>query len=64
MWISGTDLPEELVSALIDDKLVVFAGAGVSMNPPSNLPGFRNLACQIAREAGVAEPAENEPIDW
>lgn len=34
MWISGTDLPEELVSALIDDKLVVFAGAGVSMNPP------------------------------
>jgi hypothetical protein len=40
-------LPPDLERARAADDLVVFAGAGVSMGPPANLPGFQNLARQI-----------------
>lgn len=49
-----------VLDALRDDKLVVFAGAGVSMGPPSNLASFWQLASDIARSTGLA-PAE--PLD-
>jgi hypothetical protein len=62
MWINDdVDVPESLVSAQRDGRLVIFAGAGVSMGPPSNLPGFSNLAKLIA--AGVLTPAKNEAFD-
>jgi hypothetical protein len=62
MWINDdVDIPEALFAAQRDGRLVVFAGAGVSLAPPSNLPGFADLAKQIA--AGVLEPAENEAFD-
>ena len=32
-----------ILDALRDDRLVVFAGAGVSMGPPSNLASFWEL---------------------
>ena len=41
MRIGGVDFPEPLLNALRDGRLVVFAGAGVSMGPPACLPGFR-----------------------
>ena len=47
--IGGIDWPEPLIDALNEDRLVVFAGAGVSMGEPSNLPDFEGLADQIAR---------------
>ncbi len=38
------DIPEELIKAQKDGELVIFAGAGVSIDPPSNLPNFNKLA--------------------
>ena len=49
-----------IFDALRDDKLVVFAGAGVSMAPPSNLVSFKDLTSKIAQGTG-AEPTE--PLD-
>jgi hypothetical protein len=49
-----------ILDALRDDKLAVFAGAGVSMGPPSNLSSFWKLTCDIAQGTGLA-PAE--PLD-
>lgn len=49
MKIAGVDFPERLLSALRDGRLVVFAGAGVSMGPPAGLPDFKGLASSVAR---------------
>lgn len=49
-----------ILDALRDDRLVIFAGAGVSMGPPSNLPSFWNLASDIAKGTGVAP---SNPLD-
>lgn len=45
---SDVDLPVELIDAQRRGDLVVFAGAGVSMGAPSNLPSFGRLADEIA----------------
>lgn len=42
------NFPEALVQAQRDDNLVIFAGAGVSVDAPSSLPLFDELARQIA----------------
>ena len=52
MRIAGVNFPEPLLSALRDGRLVVFAGAGVSMGPPAKLPSFRRLAEQVAEGTG------------
>ena len=52
MKIGGVDFPEPLLNALRDGKLVVFAGAGVSMGAPANLPSFHCLAKQVAERTG------------
>ncbi len=54
------DIPQELLDAQSDGNLVVFAGAGVSMGEPSNLPSFEDLAKQIAYPNARSK---NEPID-
>lgn len=41
---------KDILDAIQDDKLVVFAGAGVSMGIPANLPSFENLAREIATD--------------
>jgi hypothetical protein len=58
MRIGQIDVPEPLLEAQRSGNLVVFAGAGVSMSPPSNYPNFDRLAVQIA--AGSALPRERE----
>ena len=58
----GIRFPEPVRSALRNDELVVFAGAGVSMGAPANLPDFRSLACEIAHGTGEAL-ANSEPPD-
>ena len=45
-----------------DGKLVVFAGAGVSMGEPACLPDFKELALQIAEGTGESM-GKDEPID-
>ena len=52
MKIGGVDFPEPLLNALRDGRLVVFAGAGVSMGPPARLPSFRKLAEKVADGTG------------
>ncbi len=62
MKIRGIDFPRPILNALRDDKLVVFAGAGVSMGKPASLPSFTKLAMAIAQGTGE-ELKENEPED-
>jgi hypothetical protein len=62
MRIGGVDFPEPLLNALRERQLVVFAGAGVSMGPPANMPGFRELARQVAEGTGLFI-GEDEPED-
>ena len=61
MKIKGVDFPKPLLNALRDGKLVVFAGAGVSMGPPAGLPSFSKLATQVAEGTGKSkESSETE----
>ncbi|MBW8190644.1 SIR2 family protein [Neiella marina] len=60
MILSGVNFPPKLIDAAEQGNLVVFAGAGVSMGEPSNLPSFWKLAEDIARGFGY-EP--KEPLD-
>ena len=62
MRIAKIDFPKSLLNALRDDKLVVFAGAGVSKGAPACLPLFAELADMIAQGTGEALQ-EREPID-
>lgn len=57
IWID-----DRILDAIRDDRLVVFAGAGVSMGPPANLPDFVKLAKDIAAGTGLVL-TEMEPID-
>lgn len=48
---SEVDLPDELITPRNRD-LVLFVGAGVSVDPPSSLPTFQALTVQIASSFG------------
>ena len=62
MNISGVDFSTDLLKALRDSDLVVFAGAGVSMGPPASLPNFSGLAKEVAAGTGEVR-GEDEPED-
>lgn len=49
-------IPNRLIDSLEDDQLVIFAGAGVSMDPPADLPDFKSLTQEIAGTEEVSEP--------
>lgn len=61
MLFKTIDFPPEVVQAQKDGKLVIFAGAGVSMGPPSNLPNFSGLVEMIG--AGVSPKRQEETED-
>jgi hypothetical protein len=61
MRFGSVEFPSELVEARAAGTLVVFAGAGVSMPAPSNLPSFRELAIELAQ--GTAKSEKDEPLD-
>ena len=58
--LGAIEFDDCILDAVRDDRLVVFAGAGVSMGPPSNLASFWKLTCDIAQGTGLA-PCE--PLD-
>jgi len=58
MRIRGVDFPESLIRAQVENRLLVFAGAGVSIPSPSNYPDFNRLAEQVAGGALSREPSE------
>lgn len=60
MRFGDIDIPPELLKALRNGKLVIFAGAGVSMGEPANLPDFTHLASLVA--AGTGKTIE-DPVD-
>jgi hypothetical protein len=66
MWITGeVDLPETLLGAQQEGRLVAFVGAGVSVGAPSSLPLFVPLARQIAKEAQIPwDDKARERPDW
>lgn len=51
------EIPQEIIDAKENGNLVIFAGAGVSAGPPSNLPLFENLAAKIG--AGTKFPRDS-----
>ncbi|HEX2050513.1 MAG TPA: SIR2 family protein [Actinomycetota bacterium] len=58
------NLPEELLAAQASGTLVVFAGAGVSVPPPSDLPLFSQLTDQVADRFSRPRKHKNEPEDY
>ena len=62
MIIGEVNWPDALLSAQREGRLVVFAGAGVSMGAPSSLPGFEGLVDQLAERAMIPRQS-NEPLD-
>jgi hypothetical protein len=61
MRFEGVDLPSAILDAQANGELVIFAGAGVSMPPPSNLPDFPALANELAN--GTATLGQGEDVD-
>lgn len=52
MRIAGINFPPDLLSALRNSQLVIFAGAGVSKGEPASLFDFKQLATTIAHGTG------------
>ncbi|MCL2787310.1 MAG: SIR2 family protein [Micrococcales bacterium] len=54
VWVTDSvDLPAEVIDAHAQGRLVLFVGAGASVDPPSGLPTFSDLARKLAEEARV-----------
>lgn len=65
MWIlPDVELPDELVTAELERKLVVFVGAGASIDPPSGLPTFDGLAKRIAEDASLSADGRTDYDVW
>lgn len=58
--IGTIEFDDGILDALRDDRLIIFAGAGVSMGPPSSLASFWKLTCDIAHGTGLIP---SEPLD-
>lgn len=58
--LGNIDFDDCILDALRDNRLIVFAGAGVSMGAPSSLASFWELARDIAQGTGLAP---SEPLD-
>ena len=55
MKFGNVDIPNALLDDLHNNKVVVFAGAGVSMGEPTCLPNFKSLTKMIAKGTGVTK---------
>ena len=62
MRFDSIHFPDELIRSIRDKDCVIFAGAGVSMGEPANLPDFGQLAEQLAAGTGDTR-GEAEAID-
>ncbi|MDO5118498.1 MAG: SIR2 family protein [Coriobacteriales bacterium] len=64
MKIQGIEIPDVITKAIEEDNLVIFAGAGVSMQPPDPLPDFtqliEGLAKTVSPDGMVAQRYESE----
>jgi hypothetical protein len=62
MIFARVRLPDQIRIALEEGRLVIFAGAGISVPPPSNLPSFNGLACQICSLTSVPPGKEDQVL--
>lgn len=51
MWFREVEVPDELVEASTEGKLVLFVGAGASLDEPAGLPNFANLVRDVGARA-------------
>ena len=51
MRVGSVELPEELVEAHVDGRLVLFVGAGASIAAPTCLPNYTELSKQVAEQS-------------
>jgi hypothetical protein len=58
MRIKNVDFPRQLREAHDNGRLIIFAGAGVSIPPPSNYPNFDRLADIVADGSLAREDGE------
>ena len=63
MRFGAVDIPAVLIRAQEEGKLVIFAGAGVSMALPANLPDYGGLAQQIAAKYGHRKKINKNKIE-
>lgn len=63
MRIGPLNIPEDVLAALDEGKLVVFAGAGVSQAAPSRLQGFNTLVEQILERQLSEQEATSGQLD-
>lgn len=52
MYLNSINIPNQILDALQNNNLVIFAGAGASVDKPTSLPNFRKLAEEIAEGTG------------
>ena len=64
LTVGPVGFPRNILDALREGKLVIFAGAGVSMNHPANLPNFEDLATEVAGRIGWARRKGEGPVDY
>lgn len=62
MRFGPLNIPDVILEQNEGNKLVIFAGAGVSMAPPSNLPNFDDLTQRIAGTVFKRDP-KSETFD-
>lgn len=63
MIINGINFPREILEAISSESLVIFAGAGVSVDKPTALPDFIGLTKSIANQCGEIFDEKNDKID-
>lgn len=61
MYLNNIDFPNQILEAIQNNKLVVFAGAGASVDKPTCLPNFADLAKEIAEDTG--KDLKKEPCE-
>lgn len=60
MKFSNLAIPEQIIKAQDEGKLAIFAGAGISMADPANLPSFSKLVTKICDDSSFSS---SEPLE-
>ncbi len=64
--IASVEMPEEIIEAATNDSLAIFAGAGVSMQPPESLGNFEELTDTLFNSIDVTNQVatdEDKPCE-
>ncbi|MYG93973.1 MAG: DUF4020 domain-containing protein [Acidimicrobiia bacterium] len=59
----GVEVPDELISTHAEGRLMLFVGAGVSVDPPSELPTLQTLTEKLCTESQESLPTDGITLD-